>query len=217
MRERHQALLGDRVELLGAVRHELVRDVLVRGHIFLNTSLTEAFGIGILEAACAGLYIVSTRVGGVPEILPPDLIDFAEPDVVGALIHSAPADGADVVAAIGRAVAHVQAGQHDPICTHERVSTFYSWADVTRRTERVYELAMASERPPLIERFRRSYGVGVVFGKLMILLIAVDYMFLALLELLWPAESIDEAPPFEQAVFREMCELERDCDDAAVT
>lgn len=44
--------------------------MLTQGHIFLNTSLTESFGIATLEAACAGLYVVSTRVGGVPEILP---------------------------------------------------------------------------------------------------------------------------------------------------
>lgn len=49
----------------------------------MNTSLTESFGIAILEAACAGLYVVSTRVGGVPEILPQDMISFAEPDADG--------------------------------------------------------------------------------------------------------------------------------------
>lgn len=49
MREKHQ--LHDRVELLGAVPNEEVRDVLVRGHIFLNCSLTESFCIAILEAA----------------------------------------------------------------------------------------------------------------------------------------------------------------------
>lgn len=49
----------------------------------MNTSLTESFGIAILEAACAGLYVVSTRVGGVPEILPQDMISFAEPDEDG--------------------------------------------------------------------------------------------------------------------------------------
>jgi len=49
----------------------------------MNTSLTESFGIAILEAACAGLYVVSTRVGGVPEILPEDMISFAEPDEDG--------------------------------------------------------------------------------------------------------------------------------------
>jgi glycosyltransferase involved in cell wall biosynthesis len=46
----------------------------------MNMSLTESFGIAILEATCAGLYVVSTRVGGVPEILPEDLISFAEPE-----------------------------------------------------------------------------------------------------------------------------------------
>jgi hypothetical protein len=49
----------------------------------MNTSLTEAFGIAIVEAACAGLYVVSTRVGGVPEILPEDMISFAHPDEDG--------------------------------------------------------------------------------------------------------------------------------------
>lgn len=55
----------------------------MQGHIFLNASLTEAFGIGVLEAACCGLFIVSTRVGGVPEILPDGLIAFAEPETMG--------------------------------------------------------------------------------------------------------------------------------------
>jgi phosphatidylinositol glycan class A protein len=49
----------------------------------MNTSLTESFGIAILEAACAGLYVVSTRVGGVPEILPEDMISFANPNEDG--------------------------------------------------------------------------------------------------------------------------------------
>ena len=57
--------------------------VLAQGTIFMNTSLTEAFGIAILEAACAGLYVVSTRVGGIPEILPEDMISFANPDEDG--------------------------------------------------------------------------------------------------------------------------------------
>ncbi|KAJ3095063.1 hypothetical protein HK100_005930, partial [Physocladia obscura] len=52
MREKY--LLQDRVKVLGSVKHENVRDVLVLGHIFLNTSLTEAFCIAIVEAACCG-------------------------------------------------------------------------------------------------------------------------------------------------------------------
>jgi phosphatidylinositol glycan class A protein len=52
MREKH--VLQDRVIMLGAVNHADVREVLVQGHIFLNTSLTEAFCIAIVEAACCG-------------------------------------------------------------------------------------------------------------------------------------------------------------------
>lgn len=89
MRERHQTLLNppgapERVTLLGSIQPDQVRDVLVQGHIFLNTSLTEAFGMGILEAASCGLFVVSTRVGGIPEVLPDGLIEFAEPELHGA-------------------------------------------------------------------------------------------------------------------------------------
>ena len=44
--------------------------VLNEADVFLNCSLTEAFCIAIIEAASAGLRIVSTNVGGIPEILP---------------------------------------------------------------------------------------------------------------------------------------------------
>ena len=100
MREKYQ--LQDRLELLGSIKPSEVRNVcaevseclewqwtahagqvLIRGQIYLNTSLTEAFGISIIEAACAGLYVVSTRVGGVPEILPDDMIEFAHADEDG--------------------------------------------------------------------------------------------------------------------------------------
>ncbi|XP_060263495.1 phosphatidylinositol N-acetylglucosaminyltransferase subunit A isoform X2 [Ovis aries] len=55
VRERYQ--LHDRVRLLGALEHKDVRNVLVQGHIFLNTSLTEAFCMAIVEAASCGLQV----------------------------------------------------------------------------------------------------------------------------------------------------------------
>ncbi|MGH0147287.1 UNVERIFIED_CONTAM: hypothetical protein FKN15_027338 [Acipenser sinensis] len=79
VREKYQ--LHDRVRLLGALEHKDVRNVLVQGHIFLNTSLTEAFCMAIVEGASCGLQVVSTRVGGIPEVLPEDLIILCEPTV----------------------------------------------------------------------------------------------------------------------------------------
>jgi phosphatidylinositol glycan class A protein len=92
--EKHN--LGERVELLGGLQHDQVRDVLCRGHIFLNTSLTESFCIAILEAACCGLLVVSTDVGGVPEVLPPHMAYLAKPNEK------------DILRQLGRAVRNVK-------------------------------------------------------------------------------------------------------------
>ncbi len=53
------------VKMLGALDHSEVRDVLTKGHIFLNTSLTEAYCMAFAEAASCGLQVVSTKVGGI--------------------------------------------------------------------------------------------------------------------------------------------------------
>lgn len=58
-----------------------VRDVLAQGHIFLNTSLTEAYCMAIVEAASCGLQVVTTRVGGIPEVLPTSLTILTEPTI----------------------------------------------------------------------------------------------------------------------------------------
>jgi len=100
--------------LAGSVPHHEVRDVLVRGHIFLNCSLTESFCIALLEAASCGLFVVSTKVGGVPEVLPPSMIVFAEVDV------EAIAEALVAAAAICRKTI--------PAEFHERVKTMYHWA-----------------------------------------------------------------------------------------
>ncbi len=49
--------------MLGEISHCDVRDqLLVQGDIFLNTSLTEAFCMAIVEAVACGLTVVSTKV-----------------------------------------------------------------------------------------------------------------------------------------------------------
>jgi len=121
MREKH--LLHDRVELIGEVKHSDVRNVLVKGNIFLNTSLTEAFCIAIVEAVSCGLLVVSTKVGGVPEVLPQRMIVMARPDVD------------ELVAAIGQAL--VQVNDVVPERFHQEARKMYSWSNVAERTEKV--------------------------------------------------------------------------------
>ena len=51
---REKMKLQDRVTLLGSLEHSQVKHVINRGHIFLNTSLTEAYCMAIVEAASCG-------------------------------------------------------------------------------------------------------------------------------------------------------------------
>ncbi|EIW74367.1 glycosyltransferase family 4 protein [Coniophora puteana RWD-64-598 SS2] len=177
MRER--CVLQDRIELLGPVAHSDVREVLTRGAIFLNTSLTESFGIALLEAACAGLYVVATRVGGVPEILPEDMISFARPEED------------DVFRALSDAIRLVERGEHDPARAHERVRRMYDWGRVAERTEHVYSAVLASEERGLWERMQRTMDIGPFAGPIYTIILIVDCLFFLFLEWLYPREDID--------------------------
>lgn len=100
--------LHNRIYLFGALDQPQVHETLLRGNIFLNTSLTEAFCMAILEAASCGyflktsyliyprramlisLQVVSTKVGGIPEVLPPNMIWLAQPNADG--MYDSPED-----------------------------------------------------------------------------------------------------------------------------
>ncbi|KAF4616933.1 hypothetical protein D9613_008707 [Agrocybe pediades] len=193
MREKH--LLQDRIELVGSVRHKDVLSVLSRGAIYLNTSLTESFGIAILEAACAGLYVVSTRVGGVPEILPEDMISFAKPEEE------------DIIRAVSEAIKIVQDGKHDPIRAHERIKTFYNWEDVATRTEKVYETVLKSRQMELMERIHRTMDLGPFAGIIYTIILLVDCIFFLFLEWWIPRDSLHYVHHhWDKEVFKELVE-----------
>ena len=198
-------VLQDRVELLGPVRHEEVRDVMVRGHIYLHPSLTEAFGTVIVEAASCGLYVVCTRVGGIPEVLPAHMTAFAKPEED------------DLVLATGKAIAALRSGKVKTERFHDQVKMMYSWTDVAQRTERVYDgiTGAINEQEfygahhvarwtaargragvnsyALIDRLKRYYGCGIWAGKLFCLCVIIDYLIFLFLELWSPKAEIDIA------------------------
>jgi len=200
MREKH--LLTDRVELLGVVKKEDVRSVLVRGNIFLNTSLTEAFCIAVVEAASCGLYVVSTKVGGIPEVLPSHMLHFALPEEE------------DLSLKISDAIKKVATSPMDPFEMHDQVKTMYSWTDVMKRTEKVYYSILKSTQPPLIERLKKYYLYGLVAGKLFCVFAAIDFLLLLLLEYLFPRHTIERAPKFDINRYQKMS-LDSDTDNSS--
>jgi len=186
MREKHQ--LHDRVELLGAVKQSEVRNVLVRGHIFVNSSLTEAFCIAIVEAASCGLGVVSTRVGGVPEVLPKHLIKLCDPT---------PEDLANKIIEMIPLVKNL-----DPLKMHEEVKNMYNWNDVAARTEKIYDRITTMEPLPLIDTLKKYYGCGLWAGKIFCIIVGFIYVYWRFLEWFSPREEIDLAINFPYEEYR---------------
>ncbi|KAG2430402.1 hypothetical protein HYH02_013763 [Chlamydomonas schloesseri] len=173
--------LQSRVSLEGAVPHERARDFMVRGHVFVNASLTEAFCMALVEAAAAGLVVVSTAVGGVPEVLPPDMIVLTEPSAEGLL------EG--IECAIQR-VPHQR-----PLEQHLRVRHMYDWNDVARRTSAVYDSVAASCRDDsLPARLARYLAAGRWVGALFSVVAVLSVLQLRLAEWWRPASAFDVAP-----------------------
>ncbi|XP_074641689.1 phosphatidylinositol N-acetylglucosaminyltransferase subunit A-like [Tubulanus polymorphus] len=182
--------LHDRVQLLGSVPHTNVRNVLVQGDIFLNTSLTEAFCIAIVEAASCGLQVISTRVGGVPEVLPPKFIKLAEPSV------------SELLEAIEDAISDHQLQRSiNPYEMHEEVRKLYTWQDVARRTEIVYNRVASEPKQELRERLLINLHAGPVVGKVFLLIAVFNLLLYWFLEWLLPRKGIDLAVDFPNSAF----------------
>ena len=174
--------LAGRVALLGAVAHEDVPALLHRGAVFLNCSLTESFCVAILEAACAGCHVVSTPVGGVPEVLPPHMATLAAAATADALL--------DALAAALPLAAAV-----DARARHEEAARLYAWPDVAARTAALYGEVAAAPPAPLSRRFLRLAELGPVFGPVTAILVALLHLMAAALDVLCPRGDVDPALP----------------------
>lgn len=173
--------LQDRVELIGGVKHERVREVMVQGDIYLQPSLTEAFGTVLVEAASCGLLVVTTRVGGIPEVLPPDMTIFASPSV-DSLVESTL-----------RAIKVIAEGRVDTSSFHDQVKAMYSWEDVAIRTEAVYDSISPDDWFTKLEMVKKLNSYGPWSGKLFVLCYLVDLFLYAILEWFYPRSEIDMA------------------------
>ncbi|ENN78681.1 hypothetical protein YQE_04853, partial [Dendroctonus ponderosae] len=171
--------LQDRVLLLGALEHSQVRNVLVKGHIFLNTSLTEAYCMAIVEAVSCGLKVVSTRVGGIPEVLPDDLITLTEPTVPSLL------EGLD------KTILELKRGQFVcPYACNKRTEKYYNWQDVSTRTQIVYN-SVSKEEPKSLRKILHSQLGSGVWPYLLV--ISLAFLILQFYEFWVPRKEIDIA------------------------
>uniref|UniRef100_A0AAX7TYC8 Uncharacterized protein n=1 Tax=Astatotilapia calliptera TaxID=8154 RepID=A0AAX7TYC8_ASTCA len=127
--------------------------------------------------------VVSTRVGGIPEVLPEGLITLCEPTV------------RSLCAGLEAVIARQRSGNvPSPASNHVRVRNLYTWRNVAERTEKVYDRVVGEEVLPLDRRLRRLRAhCGPVAGSIFAFVAVLDFLFLLLLQWLMPDGVMDLA------------------------
>jgi glycosyltransferase involved in cell wall biosynthesis len=121
--------LEDRVTLLGV---KPARSVLPLGRIAVVPSLAESLPYVVLEAAAAGLPVVATRVGGVPEIFGPTAGDLV-----------APADSAALQMAMQRALNDPGAAREGVAARIKHIGGAFSVTRMTSAIEALYRQVLS--------------------------------------------------------------------------
>lgn len=166
--------------------------------------------MAIVEAASCGLQVVSTSVGGIPEVLPPSLIILTEPNIDSVLAglqraierhrkHRHHSNGHGPKASVSTASqsskprTKLKNTADDrvlcPFECNETVTQLYNWQNVAQRTERVYGRVLREADTSFGEKLRRCGRACVPF----MLVVSFIYLMLQVLERWVPVRHIDIA------------------------
>src|SRR5215213_3815870 len=129
--------VGDRLHFVGFVAHERVSAVLAHADLLVLPSLYEELGTVLLEAMQAGLPIVASKTGGIPDVI--------ENGVNGMLVP--PGDPDALARAIDRLLADRGLANRLSEGAHERGKD-YDWEVLAGRVLRVYRGVIAGRLAP---------------------------------------------------------------------
>jgi glycosyltransferase involved in cell wall biosynthesis/SAM-dependent methyltransferase len=118
--------ISDRTHFLG--HRTDVPDLLHAMDIFLLPSLNEGYGKAIVEAMCAGLPVVATRVGGVPELI--------KDGETGLLVS--PADPAAIARAVGGLIRDTEQRHRLAAAANRNVTDIFGVEAMIRRHDEIY-------------------------------------------------------------------------------
>lgn len=115
---------------------------------------------------------MSTKVGGIPEVLPPDLIYLVEPTVPS------------LIEGLEMAIADYKRGNvRCPLEMHKRIGLYYNWFNITKRTEIVYNLVKREAKRNLGQQLASQLQSGVLAY---LLVVSLCFIILQVLEFFVP-------------------------------
>ncbi|MBV9083109.1 MAG: glycosyltransferase family 4 protein, partial [Acidobacteriaceae bacterium] len=121
--------LDQRVQIHVNVPHEQIPDFMAKADVFVLPSRSEPFGIVLVEAGAAGLPVVASRVGGIPELL--------EDGQTGLLVP--PDDSAALAAAMQRLLTDSVLAQKLASAWHDGVVSSWTWKQACDKYLRLIE------------------------------------------------------------------------------
>ncbi len=119
---------NSRVRFVGLVHPDNLVDYYRGADLLVNPSVSESFGMSLVEAMSCGVPVLATKVGGMPEIV--------DPGVTGALVEP---DDAEVLARaiLGQLDSSTNREQSGSACRNRAVDLF-SWDRVAESVARAY-------------------------------------------------------------------------------
>jgi glycosyltransferase involved in cell wall biosynthesis len=124
--------LNGNVEFLGPVDFNNMPKLYQKCDIFCLPSMFEAFGMSIIQAMSCGKPVVSTRVGGIPEIIKEEKSGMLVP----------PGDAESLACAIIRLAKNKTLRQKMGVYNRKLCTAKYDWDVIVGRFEEIYEKAI---------------------------------------------------------------------------
>jgi glycosyltransferase involved in cell wall biosynthesis len=120
--------ITEKLVFLGFQPREKVRDWMQRAKLLVLPSIEEAQGVVILEAMACGTPVVASKVGGIPEMVSPE---------VGVLVP--PGDVKALAAAIEVVLRDPYQWSSMSRCARYRVEKHYDWSYIARQYIEIYQ------------------------------------------------------------------------------
>ena len=127
--------IGSHVSFLGFQPQEEVRAWMQRARIFVLPSVEEGLGVVLLEALACGTPVVASEVGGIPDVITPD---------VGVLVP--PADAPALAAGIHKILETPGKWAEMSSAARVRAVTYYDWDGIARQYTALYQSMLAKPR-----------------------------------------------------------------------
>ncbi|MER8830498.1 glycosyltransferase family 4 protein [Mesorhizobium sp. M0938] len=132
------------VGFVGTLPYEKLAERYAEASLLVNPSLSESFGMSLIEALSNGTPVVATRVGGMTEIVEATgggvVVEKNDPDALAAQIIDLLKDPARAAKLGNRGAA--------------RVADLYAWERIAQSTRTLYDKAIATHRSQLGKRNR---------------------------------------------------------------